>query len=43
MYHDVCKLTIAKSLISILIFLDATLCSRIKRSRKSEGIGIAEV
>jgi len=29
--------------VSILVFLDATLCCRIKRSRKSEGIGIAEV
>ena len=37
------NLTIAKSSISILVFLDASLCSRIERSRKSEGIGIAEV
>lgn len=35
--------TIAKSLISILVFLDATLCSRMHRSRKSEGNGIVEV
>ena len=37
------NLTVAKSLISILVFLDAMLCSRIKKSHKSEGIGIAEV
>jgi len=37
------SLTVAKSFITILVFLDAMLCSRIKRSRKSEGIRIAEV
>ena len=37
------NLTVAKSLVNILVFLDAMLCCRIKKSRKSEGIGIAEV